>query len=120
MASKPKLVVLRRRSDFEKLRVEGRKLRVSPWLTLIYLESESELRFGWIIPKKVGNAVQRNKIKRWCRVIVRGIEFSSFGADIAVLVGPSKSGIGASSLQFSQFEEALVRGLEIVSQKLHR
>ena len=29
------------------------------------------MRYGWTIPKFVGNAVARNRFKRWCREYVR-------------------------------------------------
>ena len=119
MASKPKIVVLRRRSDFEKLRVEGKKVRVSTWLTLIYLKGSSELRFGWIVPKKVGNAVLRNKVKRWCREIVRKLDFESMTADVAILVSPRTPNF-FDSIKFSEFEETLSRGLQSVSERLVR
>lgn len=36
-----------------------------------HLSESKELRFGMTIPKKVGSAVLRNRLKRWCREYFR-------------------------------------------------
>lgn len=39
-----------------------------------YIENkEQNHRFGWTIPVKVGSAVIRNKLKRWCREFCREV-----------------------------------------------
>ncbi len=70
--NRQKLDVLRRRCDFLKLREEGHKSFLSSWMFINIKENEiGKLRCGWTIPKKVGNAVLRNKMKRWCRAYLR-------------------------------------------------
>ncbi len=67
-----RLVVLSRRSDFLRTFRLGKKLRPSDWVVFnVYRKSPEEspkgLRCGWTCPKAVGNAVVRNRLKRWSR-----------------------------------------------------
>lgn len=67
-----RLVVLSRRSDFLRTFRLGKKLRPSDWVVFnVYRKSSEEipqgLRCGWTCPKAVGNAVVRNRLKRWSR-----------------------------------------------------
>ena len=62
---------LRRNSDFQYTYKKGRSLR-HPLLVLIYRKTNrAESRIGFSITKKFGNAVQRNRIKRQLREILR-------------------------------------------------
>lgn len=45
---------------------------IEPWITVYYRKSEHpHLRVGYTLPKFVGTAVTRNRIRRWCRESVR-------------------------------------------------
>ena len=62
---------LRRNRDFQYTYRKGRSLG-HPLLVLIYRETNrNENRIGFSITKKFGNAVQRNRIKRQLREILR-------------------------------------------------
>ena len=62
---------LRRNSDFQYTYKKGRSLR-HPLLVLIYRNTNrTRTRIGFSITKKFGNAVQRNRIKRQLREILR-------------------------------------------------
>ena len=70
MVNRPKtrLDTLRKRSDFKE--ILAAKNQVSPcfWLILAYRPNNSDkFRYGWTIPKYVGVAVVRNRLRRWCR-----------------------------------------------------
>ena len=42
------------------------------WLTIIYVPNTvGYLRYGFSIPRQVGRAVLRNRLRRWAREIVR-------------------------------------------------
>lgn len=63
---------LKKNSDFLKLKNSGKKVRVSDWLQIQFLETpeeglEKSLYIGVTTGRKVGSAVVRNKLKRWCR-----------------------------------------------------
>jgi ribonuclease P protein component len=69
---KSKLVTIRKRSEFEELREKGKRFRPCPWMILNYRQNnEAYLRCGWTFPKYVGNAVVRNRLKRWSREYLR-------------------------------------------------
>jgi len=63
---------LKRSRDFDRVRREGRALRVG-LLTLGVLEVEEEAAFrvGFVTSRRVGGAVLRNRVRRRLREIVR-------------------------------------------------
>jgi len=62
---------LRRSADFARLREIGRTVR-HPLIALSVAPNElSHNRYGFITPKKIGNAVRRNRTKRRLREAVR-------------------------------------------------
>ncbi|MCB0193796.1 MAG: ribonuclease P protein component [Anaerolineae bacterium] len=62
---------LRRNSDFQRIRQVG-KSYASSLLVLAFLRNEFDhSRFGFVVSKRLGKAVQRNKIKRRMREAVR-------------------------------------------------
>jgi ribonuclease P protein component len=72
VASKSRPVVLKNRSDFQYIQKFGKRLKPVPWLLLNYLENEhGQVRCGWTLPRKVGSAVVRNRLKRWSREYFR-------------------------------------------------
>jgi ribonuclease P protein component len=72
VASKGRLVVLKNRSDFLKIQKDGQRVRLGGWLILNFRPNDlGIIRCGWTLPRKTGNAVIRNKLKRWLRVYFR-------------------------------------------------
>ncbi len=62
---------IRKQKDFFHLYKKGKRFR-GKYFTLIYLSSASSVsRMAVVVSKKVGNAVKRNKIKRWIRSLFR-------------------------------------------------
>ena len=62
---------LRRSSDFQQVRQNG-KFYASPIMVLAFLRNELDYsRFGFVVSKRLGKAVQRNKIKRRMREVTR-------------------------------------------------
>lgn len=115
MASKSeRLAILRRRSDFLRLVKEGYKLRSVDWMFFSVGANQLEVtRWGWTIPGRVGNAVIRNKLKRWSRVLAK--EMASKGRvpkgyDINVVFRPQTAGF-FREMQFAEFEKAFEQAL---------
>ena len=69
--SKPS-VSLQKLAEFLSLSKSGRRRFPSQWMIVNFKAHEqSELRVGITIPKFVGNAVTRNRFRRWLKQIIR-------------------------------------------------
>ncbi len=63
---------LRKREDFRRLRVSGRSFRGRNFdVRVLRTRSAQELLIGFAIPKRVGTAVTRNKVRRRLRAATR-------------------------------------------------
>lgn len=48
---------------------KGYRVRPSDWLLINYAASpDGDMRCGWTLPRAVGTAVVRNRLRRWSRV----------------------------------------------------
>ena len=105
-----KIQTLKRRADFLALKQQGRRIRPSKWLIINYKPNEiGHLRCGWTIPKKVGKAVVRNKLKRWCRECVRNANLQK-ALDLNIVINESDTDF-FRKIKFSEFKDILERGL---------
>ena len=65
--SKSSIKRLKKNSDFLELRKKGLRLKTTDWLQIKYQKSKEEtLYIGVTTGRKVGSAVLRNRLKRWC------------------------------------------------------
>jgi len=72
VANKQSLETIKSRSDFQKLYEKGQRVYPSHWMIVNVCQNDlNQVRFGWTLPKFVGNAVIRNRLKRWCREFLR-------------------------------------------------
>ncbi len=77
------------KSDFNSIFTSGKKRTVGPLLILTKSNSLNQTRLGLSVPKRVGNAVVRNKIKRRCREAFRTSQQDlPKGLDILVTARP--------------------------------
>ena len=99
---------LNKRSDFEKLRKQGRILK-NKYLLLYVLPSTNTrtLRAGFAIGKKTGKAFQRNKIRRVLKEILRKVSIP-YSIDIFIIVRNTIVGAGYSELK-RELEGSLFR-----------
>ncbi|HRO66538.1 MAG TPA: ribonuclease P protein component [Pseudobdellovibrionaceae bacterium] len=106
--------VLKRNSEFLELKKQGRRFWPTSWLLLNYRHRpEGFIRFGVTASRKVGSAVVRNKLKRWCREFFREFAKSDrgYGVEINVIFKPIDRGF-YKGLSHDEFLKALNRGIE--------
>jgi len=103
---------LRKSSDFDRISKFGRVLRVDSWLIIAYYSNDlGYFRWGATISKKVGNAVLRNKLKRWIKTYFRENEMGfNEGLDLNFIFKPQKDIY--QSLNFKNFKLKLNPTLE--------
>ena len=65
-----RLPTLKRRSEFMRTLKRGFRVPASEWLVL-HVFPAPEFRCGWTLPRSVGSAVVRNRLKRWLREWLR-------------------------------------------------
>ena len=76
---------IKKRTDFVALRTHGRRLRTPHFYIQIIVKNEG-LRLGVTVTKRIGNAVERNRVKRLVREFFR-LNFDRLpsAADISVV-----------------------------------
>lgn len=104
---------IRKKKDFLLLYKKGRRYR-GKYFNLIYLSNNlSFSRIAIVVSRKIGNAVKRNKIKRWMRDLFRrNKELLKSSVDIVII--PKKD---ISELSWSSLQQEYLAAIEFVSQK---
>ena len=117
LASLPKI---RSRRDFEFLSKKGKRVHINSWLLFNYKENQlGHLRCGWTIPKYVGNAVVRNRIRRWCREFFRDQRKLKWDPEIDLnVVVRKREKSFYKQLSHSEFKNILERGKNKLEQRL--
>ena len=99
--SSARKAILKRPDEFQRCYRQGKRYKNRVAVLHVYHRGDSEpARVGFPVSKKVGKAVERNRVKRWLRAIVLAlspaassrIRFRVFGAH----PGQSLKGIGLS------------------------
>lgn len=103
---------LRRKSDFQRVRHVG-KFHASPLMVLAFLQNELDhSRFGFVVSKRLGKAVRRNKIKRRMREATRlRIPKIKVGFDLIFIARPPM--VRASHAEIEQTLEHLLRKADL-------
>jgi len=105
---------LRKRWQFQEVQQRGSRRRASCFLVLYQKSSVARNRFGITVSKKVGNAVVRNKVKRWIREAIRNKYDILYGNwDMVIIAYPQ-----AKSAGFSTFQYELHKIFSFLSKKL--
>lgn len=119
----PRSARLLKHSDFERVYKQGRR-HFSPHMTVFYLRRVSEnpsgsvsrengARIGFTVGRVLGEAVQRNRIKRRMREAVR-LRRGVLNGAVDVVINPKKSVL---SLEFSVVLDEVDQVLEFVAKK---
>jgi ribonuclease P protein component len=84
VVNKSSISILKKRSEFESLRVKGRTLATTNWMVAKILPNRDfQVRVGITLPTYVGTAVMRNKFRRWIKEFIRKKNASQIsGVDI--------------------------------------
>lgn len=110
-----RLSSIKRNSDFLLLKKSGKKFWAASWLLIVIMKSSDKdagLRLGVTTGKKVGNAVVRNKLKRWSKNFFREVNQSDpeFKADINVVFRPVSTE-HYKNLKYQEFKSLLETAL---------
>lgn len=105
---------IRKRADYLNLKSTGRKVVPAPWVLLNYkINSQGDFRLGITVTSKVGNAVTRNKLKRWCKEYFINIlsPDKKIEIDVNVVFKPMPNEF-YKKLSFSEFTKTIEKGLQ--------
>ena len=109
--------VLRKRSDFNNLKLRGTRNSPARWVTLYSVpNTDGYLRFAFTLSRKVGTAVVRNRLRRWGREVFRELlkeEQLEMGVDINVVFRPMGTEFYVE-LSRDQFRKSLFKGWQMV------
>jgi ribonuclease P protein component len=85
---------LRRRRDFLQVQQRGRRLYSGDVLVVGRDSGGARPRIGITVSSKVGNAVERNRVKRWVREAWRSLEGDLPAVDLVVIARSSALTMG--------------------------
>ena len=105
---------LLRHADFERVYKQGRR-HFSNHLTVFYLRRNEKLglRVGFTVGRALGDAVERNRIKRRLREAVRS-KWPTYDFSVDVVVNPKKSLLKA---RFDEIQKEVAAAFEVVQKK---
>lgn len=105
---------LRKHADFEKVYHRGQRF-FSAHMTLFFLRRESNgARVGFTVPRALGTAVERNRIRRRMREAAR-LNLAAAGNAVDVVIHPKKSVLRAS---FAELREEVARAFERIQSQI--
>lgn len=108
-ASYPKSARLRRRREFLLLQREGRRRHTPHFVVIRTPARTGESRVGITVSSRVGDAVTRNRLKRYVREIFRQRRTAlAAPVDVVVIAKP-----GAHTLTHAQAATEIERALEL-------
>ena len=96
---------IRKRRDYLRVQQSGTRVRVKgrrDLLILVAAGSHPQSRYGITVSRKVGNAVTRNRVKRWLREAIRHEHSRLQGlpaVDVVFIARSSSAHAGAQKLQ---------------------
>lgn len=109
--NKSVLKPLKSSRSYANLKASGSRVRIGHWALVNYgLNDLRCVRFGFTVPRYVGSAVLRNKLKRWGREFFRGFKADLGSLDINV-VFLKKTPEFYKSLTKIEFDTALGQAL---------
>jgi len=103
---------LRRRGEFLQTQQRGRRLHSGDVLVLALASGAARPRIGITVSSKVGNAVERNRIRRWVREAWRALPGGLPAVDLVVIARPAarEMGLVGARRALEAARAALLRG----------
>lgn len=105
---------IRKQKEFDRIYSRSKRVRTEHYTILIHFTDKKKKnqklpRFGFVVSKKVGNAIVRNRTKRKMREIVRK-KLSEFNEsfEAIIIAGPK-----IVELDFHQLEESIIKSMQI-------
>ena len=90
---------LKKSRDFRRVQGRGRKIRQPNLMLLVLPGQVSQTRIGLTVSRRVGNAVVRNRVKRWLREGLRHLYPGIPGCwDVVVIAHPSAADAGQDAI----------------------
>jgi len=109
----PRSLHLLRHADFAQVYERGRR-HFAADATVFYLaRADGGPRIGFTVPKALGGAVERNRIRRRLREAVRLSQPTRLGA-VDVVINPKKSALTA---EFAELKKEIARAFEVIKGK---
>ncbi|HEY8596936.1 MAG TPA: ribonuclease P protein component [Thermomicrobiales bacterium] len=111
---------LRAEADFAHVRSQGRSWRDRLFTLIILPNDQPHNRYGFVVSKRVGNAVTRNLVKRRLREILRDLDSTGrvhAGYDCLLIVRPVVAEVPFAALSGSV--EALLGRAKLLQSALH-
>ncbi len=103
----PKEERLRTRAEFLRVQQGGRSVRSGPLVLAIQPNDLGRRRVGLTVSRKVGNAVTRNRVKRWLREVWRHHRDAlPDSVDVVLIARPSAADAGLDRLREAFLEAA--------------
>ena len=99
-----KAVRLRHRQDFLRAQAQGKRLHTRHFGVVLAPMAEDRPRLGLVVTRRLGKAVQRNRVKRLLREFFRRHQTGLPAFDLVIMAKK-----GASALAYHQVEEELGR-----------
>jgi ribonuclease P protein component len=93
---------LLRRSDFLRVYDQGRRVHQRTFLLFYLMGQTDRHRLGLTVPRKLGNAVHRNRVKRRLREVFRVHRELLGEAPLDLVVNVSRFGIQASHAELEE------------------
>ena len=106
------MVTLKKEKEFSMIYKKGQK-KHTKYVIIIFLKNKlNEKRFGFVASKKTGNAVNRNRIKRLFREVVRLNTQEFKGNYDYILIGKSVLKDNISNLKYEDMKKDILKGIK--------